>query len=85
MLTYNGHTSVRSYLRSRSGGCSLRCPLRRLFPPLRRICNPTLLDIRIFNPQTRINYICFDLTVEAQSQQAASIFRNKTTTFALTP
>ena len=52
-----------------------------MFPPLRRICNPTLLDIRIFNPQTQINYICF----EAPSQQAASIFRNKTTTFALTP
>ena len=49
------------------------------------ICNPTLLDIRIFNPQTRFNYICFDLKVEAPLQQAASIFRNKTAAFALTP
>ena len=61
----------------------LRCRTSRRHgtDPLRRICNPTLLDIRIFNPQTRFNYICF----EAPLQQATSQFRNKTTTFALTP
>ena len=40
-------------------------PSRRMFPPLRRICvvgradatAPTLLDIRIFNPQTRFDYM----------------------------
>ena len=45
-----------------------------MFPPLRRICNPTLLSIKIFNLQTRFNYICFDLKVEAPSQQAANLF-----------
>jgi len=53
-----------------------------MFPSLRRICvvgradamAPTQLDIRVFNLQTRINYICFDLTVEDLSQQAANLF-----------
>ena len=31
-----------------------------MFPPLRWICNPTLLDIKIFNLHTRFNYICFE-------------------------
>ena len=51
-------------VRSRQARLLAVFPLRRIVSPLRRICNPTLLNIRICNPKKKTVVGAIDIVLE---------------------